>query len=155
MKNLLGGALVAALLLSACSPSGDHSESDATPMLWAAGAERPLERGQWQLVNYWAVWCKPCVKEIPELNALAAAEPMLQVVGVNYDRPPLTQLLKQADTLGIQFPLLIAHPEGLGIATPRVLPTSYIVSPTGQTVAVLTGPQTHDSLRAALTKAGF
>ena len=26
--------------------------------------------GQWIVVNYWATWCGPCIKEMPELDAL-------------------------------------------------------------------------------------
>ena len=27
--------------------------------------------GNWIVVNYWADWCAPCIKEIPELNEFA------------------------------------------------------------------------------------
>ena len=27
-------------------------------------------KGKWILINYWADWCPPCIKEIPELNKL-------------------------------------------------------------------------------------
>ena len=28
--------------------------------------------GNWILINYWADWCAPCIKEIPELNDFAS-----------------------------------------------------------------------------------
>jgi len=26
-------------------------------------------RGQWVIVNWWATWCVPCIKELPEISA--------------------------------------------------------------------------------------
>ena len=28
-------------------------------------------QGNWVVINYWADWCAPCIKEIPELNEFA------------------------------------------------------------------------------------
>lgn len=157
LRLVLSGCVVSALIsLAGCDNAGTGDKLRAeVPMLWRAGSEAPMDRQQWSVVNYWAVWCKPCVKEIPELNALAAEQPTLQVVGINYDQPPKEALIEQSLKLGIAFPLLLSHPDALGLPTPRVLPTSYIVNPAGEAVAVLTGPQTHASIAAALKDAGF
>jgi thiol-disulfide isomerase/thioredoxin len=43
-------------------------------------------KGKPLLVNLWATWCVPCIKELPTLDALAAREAgKLQVVVVNED----------------------------------------------------------------------
>jgi thiol-disulfide isomerase/thioredoxin len=43
-------------------------------------------KGKPLLVNLWATWCVPCIKELPTLDALAAREAgKLQVVIVNED----------------------------------------------------------------------
>jgi thiol-disulfide isomerase/thioredoxin len=67
-------AFALALALSGCGPG-----AGTQPGL-------PLEqlRGQWVVINYWAIWCKPCIQEIPELNALNEL-PEVTVLGVNYD----------------------------------------------------------------------
>jgi thiol-disulfide isomerase/thioredoxin len=52
------------------------------------GAEAKLSdfKGKPLLVNLWATWCVPCIKELPTLDALAAREAgKLQVVVVNED----------------------------------------------------------------------
>lgn len=42
-------------------------------------------RGKPVLVNLWATWCVPCVKELPTLDTLAASNPGLQVVAISED----------------------------------------------------------------------
>jgi thiol-disulfide isomerase/thioredoxin len=127
------------LTLAACSP-----------------AEQPVNtlnldalRGQWVVINYWAIWCKPCIQEIPELNALAQL-PEVTVLGVNYDETSGDELDQQLQQLGIAFPTLAADPAAqLGVARPVVLPTSLVLNPQGQLHDTLVGPQTLDTLAAA------
>jgi thiol-disulfide isomerase/thioredoxin len=127
------------LTLAACSP-----------------AEQPVNtlnldalRGQWVVINYWAIWCKPCIQEIPELNALAEL-PEVTVLGVNYDGTSGEELNQQLQKLGVAFPTLATDPSAqLGIARPVVLPTSLVLGPKGELRDTLIGPQTLETLAAA------
>ena len=87
--------------LAACSPGGEPV-SDSAPAAEAppapaakvevvdlAGLEAALEarKGRGYLLNVWAIWCAPCVAELPELVETAHAwrERGGDVVTVNYD----------------------------------------------------------------------
>ena len=108
-----------------------------------------LERlqGQWVVINYWAQWCAPCIKEIPELNRLDQDYAQVTVVGVNYDGTNGHELELQRQKLGVTFASLESDPAAqLGIPRPVVLPTTLILDPTGRLVATLVGPQTLSSL---------
>ena len=130
-----------ALLLGACSAG-------------SAPPERlQLEQyaGRWVVINYWATWCKPCIQEIPELNALDKQYPQVTVLGVNYDGATGEELERQAQDLGITFTMLSTDPaNALGAPRPVVLPTTLIIDPDGRLSQTLVGPQTLHSL-AALT----
>ena len=43
------------------------------------------EKDRWMLINIWASWCPPCVKEMPDLLQLARDEPRLQMVLLSQD----------------------------------------------------------------------
>ena len=138
MRERLVVALSLVLLLGGCSKT-------------------PLEaaRGQWVLVNYWAIWCKPCIQEIPELNELDHSRSNVTVLGVNYDNLAGDELQSQLDELGVEFATLPEDPAAqLGVARPQVLPTTFILDPEGNLVSTLVGPQTLDSLNQALVSAG-
>tara|TARA_R110002072_G_scaffold1815_8_gene15382 strand:+ start:69053 stop:69502 length:450 start_codon:yes stop_codon:yes gene_type:complete len=126
------------LLLAAC---GTREEATTTqPTLESL-------RGQWVVVNYWAQWCKPCIEEIPELNALNDRYDEVTVLGVNYDGASGAELEQQLQTLNIKFFNLASDPSAsLGVPRPVVLPSTLIVNPDGDLLTTLVGPQTLESL---------
>jgi thiol-disulfide isomerase/thioredoxin len=130
------------LLLSACSP-GDNGSNVAPPRIADL-------RGQWVVINYWAKWCKPCIREIPELNELDQHYSQVTVLGVNYDGATGQDLASQLESLGVEFAMLSDDPAAsLGLPRPIVLPTTIILTPSGQVSQTLIGPQTLASLALA------
>ncbi len=125
------------LLLAACEA---REEATTQPTLESL-------RGQWVVINYWAQWCKPCIEEIPELNALNDRYDEVTVLGVNYDGASGAELEQQLQTLNIKFFNLASDPSAsLGVPRPVVLPSTLIVNPDGELLTTLVGPQTLESL---------
>ena len=59
-------------------------------------------RGKWVVVNYWATWCPPCVKEIPELVSFHEAHSKKDavVLGVNHQEDPVAEVKKFGASMG-------------------------------------------------------
>lgn len=148
VKTFLGSTLLAAaLVLGACT-------DDRVQL--ADGSRVRFEdwQGQWLIVNYWAEWCAPCRKEIPELNLLhsESARTGAVVLGVNYDGLTGDALANLATEMGIEFPVLEVDPrERWGAELPAVLPSTLIVSPDGRLSQVLVGPQHYEDLLRAIS----
>lgn len=108
--------------------------------------------GKWLIINYWATWCGPCIKEIPELNNVAHEyEDKLNVFGVNFDQPDPEDIQAQVKKMGIEFPVFVVDPaDKLGYVRPEVLPTTYVFTEDGILHATLVGPQTESSLLESL-----
>ncbi len=142
MKYLL--CLGVLLSLLACT---EHTDTGPRPRLEEL-------HGQWVVINYWAQWCKPCIEEIPQLNALDAQYAQVTVLGVNYDGASGAELEQQRQQLGVAFASMETDPAAeLGTPRPVVLPTTLILDPAGQLVATLVGPQTLESLAQATGQA--
>lgn len=144
-------------LLALCAAmvalAGCGRESAAPPAPLAPAANPLVQaRDEWLFINYWAEWCKPCLEEIPELNAFAREHATrARVLMVNYDGVQGEQLQAQAQRLGIETTLLDSDPAArFGYQRPQVLPVTYVIAPDGRVHGTLIGPQTVDTLLAAI-----
>ena len=128
------------LFLFSCE-KGDIELFDARPIFSSEFS------GNWILVNYWADWCPPCIKEIPEITAFADTYPEVKVFAFNFDRLDDEDLRPQIKKFGISYPSLITHPKSIwGIETPKTLPATYFISPEGEVVFTSLKPQDMISL---------
>jgi len=72
---------------------------EGTPQSMAQWDGRPL------VVNFWATWCAPCVKEMPELQMLQEKYPTIQFVGIGVDKVEnMRQFLQKVP---VSYPLLV------------------------------------------------
>lgn len=120
-------------------------------LLGCSSERTSIVASQWNVINYWAIWCKPCREEIPELNQLNQIENVV-VLGVNFDGKVGKALVSDADELGITFDIIDDPASSLNIARPSVLPTTVVLSPEGTLVATLVGPQTSESIMAYIDR---
>lgn len=139
-------AILMVLVLSACDRSAGEDQA-----LLADGTIDSFEPGdgRWMLVNYWAEWCAPCRREIPELNRLHDERESIGVAvfGVNYDGLRGDSLGDLVEEMDIQFPVLVEDPRALwDVEQPEVLPSTLVIDPEGGLKEVLVGPQTYESL---------
>ena len=97
--------------------------------------------GNWIVINYWADWCAPCIKEIPELNEFANENEDLLVYTFNFDQLDEEELAPIAKRFNIQVPSLISHPRDIwGIQTPPAVPATFFINPNGNLVLSLFRP---------------
>lgn len=138
-----GGAGWYARRSSATSPSAADGE---LPDLWSQrfaqpdGGELALEtlRGKPLLINFWATWCPPCVKEMPELDRFwRSHRQQLSVVGLAIDSPEPVKLFLQRQPVG--FAIGLAGFPGTDLArslgnASGSLPFTVLLNASGQVV---------------------
>lgn len=108
-------------------------------------------KGKWTVINYWADWCPPCIKEIPELHNLDNNNSNVQVFLFNFDRLEGEELEEQLLKFNIDLPAILTDPKDyFPIVSPDALPVSYLIDPKLKLSKVLNGPQTELSILEAI-----
>jgi thiol-disulfide isomerase/thioredoxin len=146
-------AAFAALAFLCCLPTWAAYETDypvdfTLPQLGGGEVTLADYRGKWVVVNYWATWCAPCRKEIPELTELHEARADVIVLGLAFEDTDDAAFEAFLADLNATYPILRVDvynpPEPFG--APKVLPTTIIISPDGEAVKAFLGPVTRESL---------
>ena len=113
-------------------------------------------RGRWVVVNVWATWCTPCLKEIPDLNAFDKARDDVDVIGLAYEeieRADMEAFLKEHP---IDYPIAVVdtfNPPA-DFDTPPGLPMTYLIAPDGKVAKQFLGPVTSEELAKLIDTAG-
>ncbi|GAB6042756.1 TlpA family protein disulfide reductase [Endothiovibrio diazotrophicus] len=114
-------------------------------------------RGKWVVVNFWATWCPPCLEELPELVAFhdAHAAKDAVVLGVNAEDVAVERLRQFVDDYLISYPVLTDPvPAERALGRLRGLPTTVLLSPTGEVVFRHAGAVTQRALERMIERAG-
>lgn len=101
-------------------------------------------RGDWVVVNYWATWCAPCRKEIPDLSELHDRRDDIVVLGLAFEDTEVEVFERFLVDYPASYPILLVDvydpPADLG--APRALPTTFLVDADGALVHTWLGPVT-------------
>jgi len=98
-------------------------------------------KGQWVVVNFWATWCPPCRKEIPDLSDFHLEHDDAVVIGVNYEPGLSDERLEKFVALYLMsYPVTRVNDEIIAaLGQPRGLPTSILIDPQGNIAKKITG----------------
>jgi peroxiredoxin len=134
MKKLIGTfALLVAGVAFAGVQKGQRAPEFSLPSLKGDTVALSSLRGKVVLIDFWAQWCEPCKKELPQLDQLAKqyAAKGVVIVAVNIDkqRDNAERMVKQ---LGVSLPVLL-DPAGsvAGSYDLPKMPTSFVVDKKG------------------------
>lgn len=111
-------------------------------------------RGGWVVVNFWATWCAPCLKEIPDLSELHDSRADLTVIGLAYEDIAPQDMRSFLERVPASYPIAIIDPYADAPAgdfeTPRGLPMTYLIAPDGTVARRFLGPVTSREINEAI-----
>lgn len=175
------GLVLAALALAACernptppstqAPPAATTQAAPAPSMQPPATETPAlrvttvdgkpfdlaqQRGRWVVVNFWATWCGPCLKEMPELSALDAMREHVEVIGLDYEEIAPADLRAFLQKHPVVYPVAIVdvYAPPKDFAPPRGLPTTYLIGPNGKVAKHFLGPVTAKDIDDAIAAAG-
>jgi thiol-disulfide isomerase/thioredoxin len=111
-------------------------------------------QGKWIVINYFAEWCAPCLREIPELNEfkkLTDGKQNAVLFGISYDAMQDHELTVLAEKYNITFSLINHIETKLPFEMPKYLPATYLIRPDGTVAGQLLGEQNSRSLNQAIS----
>jgi thiol-disulfide isomerase/thioredoxin len=106
------------------------------------------ERGKWVIVNYWATWCVPCIKEMPAISRFVAAHKNVAAIGLAYDDSEIADIKAFVASHPVVYPIAqVTLDKPLrDFDEPRGLPTTYLIRPDGTVAKPIVGPVSEASL---------
>ena len=113
-------------------------------------------QGKKVYINFWATWCGPCLKEMPELSALDAMREHIVVIGLAYEdnTPEDMRAFMKEHPVVYPIALVDVYDPPKDFETPRGLPMTYIIAPDGTVAKQYTGPVTARMIEQDIAKAG-
>lgn len=126
------------LLATAKSNLGDNTAPDFT-LYTLDGEEIRLSDylGKVVILDFWATWCAPCRKGIPDLISIQNEyKDELVVIGISLDQPATQdELIPFIETYGINYPVVLGNIEvSDAYGNIQAIPTSFIIDQEGNII---------------------
>lgn len=113
-------------------------------------------QGRWQVVNYWATWCAPCRKEMPELDALHRERADIEVLGLAFEEIEPEDMRDFLKSRPVSYPIAIVdvYAPPAAFEVPRGMPMTYLLDPQGRIAHRWLGPVTRAEIELQVRASG-
>ncbi len=141
--KLIKATCLIILFIQGCSlPNEDSAFRDKLQLSTLEGDKVDMDKleNHYLLVNFWATWCRPCIREMPALNELEQALEGQNIEFIfisNEDRGHVSEFLARQE-LGINSYIM---KDAIEVYELLYLPTTFIISPEGEVLKKMEGEQ--------------
>lgn len=137
-----------------CKPPGKKAPDFKLKQLDGKPLRLSNLKGKAVLINFWATYCPPCVKEIPMFQALynEYKKQDFIIIGISIDRTAeiASRFIKK---MGVTYPIVMATKKTVKEYKVRGLPTTFLVNRSGEIIQQYIGLLTESMLRKDIQRA--
>ncbi|HEY2394467.1 MAG TPA: redoxin domain-containing protein [Rudaea sp.] len=149
MSRFLSILLCVAVLPATCLATTAAKPALVVKTLDGKTFDLSAQSGKWVIVNYWATWCSPCLKELPDISAYVAGhKDKVVAIGLAFEDSDKADIEKYLKAHPISYPVaqvdVIEPPRDFD--TPKGLPNTYVIAPDGHVAKAFMGPITAKDL---------
>lgn len=145
IKSILYAGLMAGVMLITVACGRPEDPAATLPVLrpapsWTLKAVDGREvrssdfKGKVVVVDFWATWCPPCRKEMPEYEALHKkyAERGLVILGLSLDELEPVEVKRFGEKMRVSYPLIMADADvAEAFGGVQGLPTAFLIDREG------------------------
>ena len=109
-------------------------------------------RGKYLVINFWATWCTPCLKEIPAfVKFYEENSDHVEILGLDFEPVDLEIINDYVGRFSINYPIVLYNEDNdseySNFGEIVGMPTTQIYSPEGELLHTFMGEITIDDLR--------